>query len=289
MRYVHLLLISALLLMTSMVSLAQERDNTIPRVSPNSSVSYTAGITEITVTYGAPYMRHREIFGDLVPYGEVWRVGANEATVISFSTDVELVGLPVSSGDYALLAIPEENEWTIILNSVPNQWGAYQYDANRDVARFTVEAFSSVNIERLWFYFGESASEDGWDEIGLAMIWAGVGIEIPIRTHTDQQIVANAEQAAEAEDWARLTAYARHALTTDGRLVEDGLSWAQSAAVGNSNFGSLSTLAWLYAATGDTEQAITFGEQAIALVENRHAPPFGYTQLVAALEEWQDQ
>src|SRR5690554_4836209 len=151
MRYVHLFLIPAFFLLTSGVLSAQERDNTVPRISPNASSSYTAGITEISISYGITNMRGREIFGDLVPYGEVWRMGANEATVVSFSTDVEVGGQPVPAGDYALFAIPGEEEWTIILNDEPNQWGTYQYDESRDVIRFPVLVEPTVEIEGLTF------------------------------------------------------------------------------------------------------------------------------------------
>ena len=106
------------------------------RVSPHDTV--TNG--KVTVTYGRPYKNDREIFGGLEQYGKVWRVGADEATTISFKNDVKIGGQAVKAGTYTMFAIPTEKEWTIILNSQLNQWGAYSYGKHKDkdVASFKV-------------------------------------------------------------------------------------------------------------------------------------------------------
>jgi len=85
-----------------------------------------------TVTYGRPYKKGREIFGKLEPYGKVYRCGADEATTITFDKDAKFGGKPVKAGTYALFVIPNEKQWTIILNSNPKQWGAYDYEKNKD-------------------------------------------------------------------------------------------------------------------------------------------------------------
>ena len=87
----------------------------------------------IRVTYSRPQKKDRVIFGKLVPYGEVWRCGANESSEIKFYQDVELNGKKVSAGAYSLFAIPTQNEWTIILNSDVDYWGAYTYNADHDI------------------------------------------------------------------------------------------------------------------------------------------------------------
>jgi len=98
-----------------------------PKASPHDTVE----TADIKVTYGRPYKKNREIFGALEPYGKVWRVGANEATEITFKKDMKFGGQDVKAGTYTLFAIPAENEWTIILNSTLKQWGAYSYDKNK--------------------------------------------------------------------------------------------------------------------------------------------------------------
>jgi hypothetical protein len=98
------------------------------RKSPHDTVS----TDNVSVTYGRPYKKDRVIFGELEKYGKVWRVGADEATTITFTKDVRFAGKPLKAGTYTLFAIPNEKEWTIILNSQLNQWGAYSYDKNKD-------------------------------------------------------------------------------------------------------------------------------------------------------------
>lgn len=90
------------------------------------------------VLYSRPQTRDREIFGKLVPYGEVWRTGANEATEITLYQDMTVSGKRIKEGTYTLFTIPRENEWTIILNNSTNIWGAYDYQVEKDVARITV-------------------------------------------------------------------------------------------------------------------------------------------------------
>jgi len=99
------------------------------------------------------------IFGELVPYGAVWRTGANEATTITFTGDVLVEGTAVPAGTYSLFTIPGGHEWTIIFNAENNQWGAYDYDEGKDVLRFTVPAREGPFVERLRFGFEEIEPE----------------------------------------------------------------------------------------------------------------------------------
>lgn len=113
------------------------------RLSPLTvtSVRYKDGY--LKVIYSQPQKRGREIFGKLVPFGEVWRTGANEATEITITQDVAFNGALVKAGTYALFTIPEQEKWTIILNRDLGQWGAYNYNQKKDVLRFEVPAKST--------------------------------------------------------------------------------------------------------------------------------------------------
>lgn len=106
------------------------------RKSPHDTVSSV----NATVTYGRPYKKDRDIFGGLEKFGVVWRLGADEATTITFDKDVKFGGEGIQAGTYTLFALPNEQEWTIILNSQLGQWGAFGYDKNKtkDVAKMTV-------------------------------------------------------------------------------------------------------------------------------------------------------
>lgn len=151
---------------------AQERANEEARVSPNAMIGQTIGMTEVTVTYGRPSVRDRDIFGDLVPYDAVWRTGANEATAVTFSDDVMVEGQPLAAGTYSLFTIPGEDEWTVIFNSVAEQWGAYDYDEGNDVLRVTVEPEEADYSELMTFSFDEVGESEGelvlrWDETAV--------------------------------------------------------------------------------------------------------------------------
>jgi len=146
-----------------------------PRVSPMASVSQTIGeSTEITVTYSRP------IWGDLVPYDKVWRSGANEATTISFSDDVQIEGQALAAGTYALFTIPAESEWTIIFNKKADQWGVYDYDSKDDALRIKTTAETAPNEEWLDYVFEQL---DGTSAV-LALRWEK--LKVPFRIETQK-------------------------------------------------------------------------------------------------------
>jgi Protein of unknown function (DUF2911) len=124
------------------------QDN-LPRLSPKSFVGQTIGYTNLEITYGSPGTKGRDIWGELVPFGKVWRTGANEATTIEFDKNVVVEGKKIASGKYSLFTIPNKDFWTIILNNTYDQWGAYKYDQNEDVLRFTVKPILNQHVERL--------------------------------------------------------------------------------------------------------------------------------------------
>ena len=138
------------------------------RKSPHDTVSSK----QVSVTYGRPYKKGRVIFGDLEKYGKVWRVGADEATQITFNQDTKFGGQAVPKGTYALFAIPEEKEWTIILNSQLGQWGAYSYDKNKDkdVLKIKVPVKKlSDPVEQLTIKPEASALVISWDQTQVSV------------------------------------------------------------------------------------------------------------------------
>lgn len=118
---------------------AMAQDDKSNRVSPPAQASAEVGDAEIVIDYSQPSVKGREIYGELVPYNEVWRTGANEATTFEVSKDVLIEGQPLPAGKYALFTIPGEEEWTIIFNKTAEQWGAFDYDPQQDVLRVKVE------------------------------------------------------------------------------------------------------------------------------------------------------
>jgi hypothetical protein len=110
-----------------------------PQASPAATVTQKIGLTDVSVEYSRPSARGRKIYGGLVPFGEVWRTGANTATKLTFGGDVKFEGTAVPAGSYALYTIPGEGEWTVILSKVTGQWGSYQYDEKNDLLRAKVK------------------------------------------------------------------------------------------------------------------------------------------------------
>ncbi|WP_448517930.1 DUF2911 domain-containing protein [Rhodoflexus sp.] len=139
------------LLMFVLAGFATQAQNKQP-ASPEASVAEKIGETTITITYGQPSVRGRKIWGELVPYGKVWRTGANKATTFETSADIMVEGQKLPKGKYALFTIPGEDEWTIIFNSKHDQWGAYDYNEAQDVLRVKVKpAVADEHFEAMTF------------------------------------------------------------------------------------------------------------------------------------------
>ena len=149
-----------------------------PAPSPSATVKQRVGLTDIEVSYSRPSMRGRKIFGGLELYGEVWRTGANSATKITFSTPVKFGGTAVAAGSYALFSIPGETEWTVILNKVTGQWGAYTYDAKNDVARVhAAPVHLAQPVESFAISFENLADESA---ATLSLAWENVRVPVVI-------------------------------------------------------------------------------------------------------------
>lgn len=156
-------------------SFAQERGHKKSRVSPNASVSQTIGTTKILIPYGRPSLNGREIFGKLVPYGKVWRAGANEATAIVLPEDVTIEGKPLKAGTYSMYTVPhKEGPWTIIINSNLG-WGI-PYDKSKDILRVQVKAEEASFREQFMIYF-ENVTNHSAD---IVLHWANTKIPFTV-------------------------------------------------------------------------------------------------------------
>jgi hypothetical protein len=140
MKYLITLLVSGASFFAAGLHAQEPKKIQFPQPSPLASVKERVGVTDVSIEYSRPSVRERKIFGGLVPYGQLWRTGANAATKITFGTDVKLGGAAVPAGSYALFTIPGEAEWTVILSKVvEGQWGSYAYDQKDDQARVRVK------------------------------------------------------------------------------------------------------------------------------------------------------
>ena len=179
------LFILAFLLIISCTQEEQPKEpDPVRRKSPIaiSSITHKPSNTYIKIVYGQPYKNGRVIFGDLVPYGEVWRTGANEATEMTTTKSIRFNGSNLDAGTYALFSIPGADEWTIILNDSLGQWGAFDYNQEYDRLRTTVEAKKTEQpAEAFTIKFKEIIE----DSTTIIMQWDTTKVEIPI-TFTEQ-------------------------------------------------------------------------------------------------------
>ena len=150
MRRIATFIVMTAFLSSGLVSCAQEnKDN---RPSPPRKATGKAGAATVSIDYGSPAMKGRKVFGDLVPYGKVWRAGANEATVFEVDADVKIEGQSLPKGKYGFFTIPGESEWTLIFSKNANQWGSYRYKQEEDALRVKVKpSATSGAVENLTY------------------------------------------------------------------------------------------------------------------------------------------
>jgi hypothetical protein len=163
----------------------------MPQASPSAKIAQKVGLTDVTVDYSRPSTKGRKIFGELVPYGEVWRTGANGATIISFSTDVEIDGQKVPKGQYAIYSIPGKSEWTIILSKDTKLWGAIGYNPDNDLIRFQVEPNKLSRVYETFEISFNNMTDNGAD---LSIKWDQTRVDFRIVTQVDAIVMAQIKE-----------------------------------------------------------------------------------------------
>ncbi|MES2113440.1 MAG: DUF2911 domain-containing protein [Bacteroidota bacterium] len=147
---------------------AQEEDKS-KRPSPPAMAMAKVGNANISINYGQPSVKGREVWGKLVPYGEVWRTGANEATTFETDKDIKVQGKVLPAGKYGFFTVPGEKEWTIVFNKVPNQWGAFKYDQAQDYMRVTAKPKKSAKFnEKLLYSINKGWVSIDWENLDVS-------------------------------------------------------------------------------------------------------------------------
>jgi Protein of unknown function (DUF2911) len=147
------------------------------RKSPHEQASTTIAGKKITIDYGRPYARGRKIIGGLVPYGQVWRTGADEATVLTTDTDLDINGLKVPKGSYSLFTLPSDSGWKLIVNKTAKQWGAFKYQESDDLGRVDMNVSKSPQpVEQFTISFEPAGS----NKVVLKMAWENTVASVPI-------------------------------------------------------------------------------------------------------------
>jgi hypothetical protein len=242
----------------------------LPQPSPPAMVMQTIGLTDITIKYHTPGIKGREVWGKLVPFNQVWRTGANEATLITFSDPVTINGEKLAAGTYSLFSLPEStNSWVIIFNKNTSLWGTEGYNAAEDVLRVKAEATAAPFHESFQFIFSDLTTDSGV----LSFLWEKLRVSVKINVDTDKKTMLLLQedlQKAKPGDWqiyARATDY----LIQKNRDHEVALAWIDKSLSISNNFYNNWVKAQLLALKDEYDGAVTFGKKAIKLGKKSHS------------------
>ena len=233
-----------------------------PRASPKATVTQTVGMTDVSIAYCRPGVKGRTIWGDLVPYDQVWRTGANEATTITFGDEVTIGGTALPAGTYGLFTIPGKSEWTIVINKGAKLWGSYEYKQAEDVVRVKAAPSAAPFAERLTFTFANVETESA----DVVLAWDKVQVSFPIKVNAVAKALGQARQAvagAKADDW--MTPLRAAGFCIDNKVnLDEANAWLDKALAANEHYYVLLGKARLYNAKGDAKNALAWVNKAIA-------------------------
>jgi hypothetical protein len=186
----------ALFLLLSFISTGLFAQIKTPAPSPTATVSQNVGLTKVTVEYSRPSVKGRLIFGDLTPFGKVWRTGANKITTIKFDHDVLIEGQKIAAGSYGWYSIPGKEEWIIALNSDDKQWGAYAYDQSKDIRRITVKPYQVPMTEVLTIALEQTSP----NSLNVILSWETTAVKFKVEHDPHDQILAEIKEKTAKAD-----------------------------------------------------------------------------------------
>jgi len=274
---------AALVAAALLADASSSADLQLPRPSQKAQVMQTVGLTDVTIIYSRPGVKGRVIWGGLVPYDKVWRTGANEATSITFSTDVKVNGQPLPAGTYSFHTIPTQGDWTLIFNKKADQWGSYSYDEKEDALRVQVKAQPHEFTE--WMEF--SLPDIAVDKATVALDWEKLRVPLEIHVETIDHALTNARAAMAslaADD--HQTAYRCASFAFQNNVAPDeARQWIDKSISIKETWLNLRLKADMLAKEGKTAEAIQFAEKAIA-VGKTDAPADEIAKIEKQVAEW---
>jgi hypothetical protein len=246
----------------------------VPRVSQGAFVKQLVGLSDVSVTYHRPGVKGRQIWGNVVKYGEPWRAGANEPTLVTFSDDVTIGGKKLGAGTYRLVVFPaEQGDWTVVFNSEVKNWGTV-YDAKFDTLRFAVKPEPAPLTEWMTFSFEDPTAST----VRMVLAWEKVRLSVPLEFNTLAKIQGS------LGNWQLLAGAARYAVDND-LYLPDALGWADRSIALDRNPRNLQVKAELLAKSGKVAEAIILGEEAVKMAKAKDAKA-NTTALEALVTGW---
>ena len=252
-----------------------------PLPSPNASVTQTIGITKAEVVYSRPSVKGRVIWGELVPWDQVWRTGANAVTKISFDTDVTVEGQKLPAGAYGLFTMPGKSEWTVIFNK-QSAGSPYDYAADKDALRVKVKPAPLAEAKELFTISFPAVSANG---ATLQLAWEKVKVSLAVAVDTNAAFLLKSKEAvanAKVDDWR--TSYTAARGLYDMKVApEDAAKFLERSISTKETFSNLSLKANVLAGQGDKKGALAVAEKALAAGKAAEQKPSA--EAVAELEK----
>lgn len=277
-KHIPLLLSIATAFSLNSMAMADAPKIEFPQASPACTLKQRVGLTDIEVVYSRPSVKERAIFGAMVPYGKVWRTGANQATKITFSTDVKLNGKEVPAGTYALMTIPGKEEWTVIVNKGPEGWSPYKYDEKQDLFRFAVKPITMPwSMETFTIDFNEIRDESS----KLNLIWDKTKIPIEISVEYADKLTKQIQDVMASNEAKKPYFQAANFYYNHNKDMNEAKKWVEEALKEREAHYIVFLKAEILEKLGDKEGAVKAAKRSKELAEK--ANDNGYIQLNEAL------
>jgi hypothetical protein len=191
-----------------------------PAPSPTQTIKQDFGLSAVELSYSRPTMKGRKIFGDLVPFGKVWRTGANQATTLTFGEEVMIGGKKIPAGKYGLLSIPDKNSWTLIISKQTDVTSPAAYKEDMDVVRVTAETMKMKdNMESFTMQFADVKT----NSCALHIMWEGTAVALPITVDVETKVMAQIDQLMNKDNRPYFNAAMYY--MDNGKDLNQALAW----------------------------------------------------------------
>jgi hypothetical protein len=234
-----------------------------PQPSPTAYIKQNFGLSQIEISYSRPGVKGRKIFGDLVPYGKVWRTGANGATTITFGDDVTIGDKKIPAGNYGILTIPGENEWTVIITKQTDVTSPAAYKQDQDIVRVSVEPYQlPFSIETFTIGLGNITG----NSCDLELIWDNVYVHVPITSDVDSKVMNQIKDVMQSDNRPYFQAALYY--IENGKDLNQAVTWLDKAIAQNPDgFYIYYQKAFALAKLGKKQDALAVSNKSIELAK----------------------
>ena len=249
-----------------------------PRPSPDATVIQFVGVTEVKIDYSSPGVKGRKVWGELVPFGKIWRTGANEATTITFSDAVKVNGTELPAGTYGIHTIPNESEWEFIFSKDTKVDGSSNFNKDNEVLRIKAKPEEHHFMERMTFLFTDVTD----NSVSVSLLWDKLKVSFKIETNTQELFLSNAREQL---SWSPTFQAAQYCLTSNTNL-EEALKWIEASCLISEVYWNTRVKAQIQNKLGMKNEAIASMEKAIGLGSKMESAPFDFDSMKKMLEDW---